>query len=725
MSTSAQAMAALKLASGLTGNNGTLGNTFGGAGNSLGILSGLQQGGVRGYTNAALNAGKLAGRFTGDPTINQGVGALANAYNIYNGLQQGGVAGYGGAAASAGQLAGNLLNNPALSTVSGYVAAPLALYNFGKNWKSGATGSDAASGVAAGAAVGSVVPVVGTALGALIGGAGGALSSAFGPGAIDPETHAVQGLLDYVGANPQQGKRAASQIDNPYLGLAGLMDRRESTLPMYQQYGRAGEQKFATDLTGNINDAFTAGKGIDTGPLKGDVWSKDPSTGNYILTTPTGGKTIVPASEAASQVYNSTVDPWVSGMGSGWNNVGSTYQDTTKGLLTDMVSQYMSGQAPTNWKAIGGDSPFANLTSFAGGPTPPTTGAPATAAATTPSLHQGATQVLAAEGGLMKKKRSALRAAYSPAHFDEGGDVGDSLDYFTPTAGGNTPYEFNDPSMQDLSGYFDSSNPLNGLNMDLGNAGENVVNVQNDPSAYGVNSGGGSSGGGGALSALQSLVQQHPSLQYAALLPLLSGLFGGSSQAKAPATPPGFSPGVASTMGAPTSMRTQNQMNPNTDWYTYGQHPEASFYSNNQLPFIPGYSPSSTAPQQPQAPSPTGAPNMNAQPLSPGLQGRAVMAHGGALSSTFDSSQQSYVPDPGHGDGTSDDVNAKVSGGEYVMDGGTVSMLGNGSNEAGARRLDELRQRLRKDVGKTLVKGKQFMKAKKPEQYLRKTGTGG
>jgi len=53
------------------------------------------------------------------------------------------------------------------------------------------------------------------------------------------------------------------------------------------------------------------------------------------------------------------------------------------------------------------------------------------------------------------------------------------------------------------------------------------------------------------------------------------------------------------------------------------------------------------------------------------------------------------------------------------MDAGTVSMLGNGSNEAGSRALDQLRQRIRKHAGKHLVKGKQFMKAKPPEAYLR------
>ena len=36
-----------------------------------------------------------------------------------------------------------------------------------------------------------------------------------------------------------------------------------------------------------------------------------------------------------------------------------------------------------------------------------------------------------------------------------------------------------------------------------------------------------------------------------------------------------------------------------------------------------------------------------------------------------------------------------LSDGEYVMDAETVSALGDGSNDAGAKRLDEMRERLR------------------------------
>jgi hypothetical protein len=59
----------------------------------------------------------------------------------------------------------------------------------------------------------------------------------------------------------------------------------------------------------------------------------------------------------------------------------------------------------------------------------------------------------------------------------------------------------------------------------------------------------------------------------------------------------------------------------------------------------------------------------------------------------------------GPGDGTSDDIPARLANGEYVMDAQTVSMLGNGSNDAGAKKLDAWRQNIRKQKGKALAKG--------------------
>lgn len=49
----------------------------------------------------------------------------------------------------------------------------------------------------------------------------------------------------------------------------------------------------------------------------------------------------------------------------------------------------------------------------------------------------------------------------------------------------------------------------------------------------------------------------------------------------------------------------------------------------------------------------------------------------------------------GEGGGQDDMVDAKLSPGEYVFDADVVSALGDGSNEEGARRLDEMRERIR------------------------------
>lgn len=84
-------------------------------------------------------------------------------------------------------------------------------------------------------------------------------------------------------------------------------------------------------------------------------------------------------------------------------------------------------------------------------------------------------------------------------------------------------------------------------------------------------------------------------------------------------------------------------------------------------------------------------------------------AHGG----------DAFVPDRGTGDGRSDNVDARLSPGEYIMDGETVALLGNGNNNAGARKLDQMRHNLRKQKGKALAKGKFSPNAKDPEDYIK------
>lgn len=73
----------------------------------------------------------------------------------------------------------------------------------------------------------------------------------------------------------------------------------------------------------------------------------------------------------------------------------------------------------------------------------------------------------------------------------------------------------------------------------------------------------------------------------------------------------------------------------------------------------------------------------------------------------------------GRGTGRSDEIPARLSDGEYVMDAETVSMLGDGSTDAGAKKLDQLRANLRKHKGKNLSKGKFSDNAKNPAEYMK------
>lgn len=70
-------------------------------------------------------------------------------------------------------------------------------------------------------------------------------------------------------------------------------------------------------------------------------------------------------------------------------------------------------------------------------------------------------------------------------------------------------------------------------------------------------------------------------------------------------------------------------------------------------------------------------------------------------------------------DGRSDHIPAMLSDGEYVIDAETVALLGNGSNEAGANRLEGMRQEVRKQKGKALAKGKFSSNAKSPLAYIK------
>lgn len=324
-----------------SGSGSTIANAAGAIGSAANIYGGVQRGGVAGYGSAAAGATQLGAKYgafgSNSKAFGNYAGGASNILGIYSGLKQGGAAGYSNAAVSgaalgarAGAFGGY---SGAVGKYAGYAAIPLAVYDFAKNGTaSGRTGSDAATGAMDGAAIGTaIMPGIGTVVGGVIGGAAGAIASAFGNGAVDPENANFNSYTDAYNKAPagQQGQVAAS-VQNPYLPLAGYFDLRSNQLkgsnPLYQAYGRKGEAQFTTDMVGQINKAVANGT--------------------------------VSKTDSPQTVYNKVVNPWINSFGN-WQD---SNKNAMQGLLQQMTQQFMTGQAGSQWRAIGGDAPFKNLT---------------------------------------------------------------------------------------------------------------------------------------------------------------------------------------------------------------------------------------------------------------------------------------------------------------------------------------------------------------------------
>jgi|GEM_PF-3870421 len=122
---------------------------------------------------------------------------------------------------------------------------------------------------------------------------------------------------------------------------------------------------------------------------------------------------------------------------------------------------------------------------------------------------------------------------------------------------------------------------------------------------------------------------------------------------------------------------------------------------------------------------PGGAPPMPQQPLRPfdGNPVRPMLAHGGELGRDHPRGHRAQGLLDGPGDGTSDDiVPAALSQGEYVIPAHVVAALGNGSNKAGAARLDELQKNVRMKTGQAMARNQHPTgknRAKSPAAYMR------
>jgi len=122
----------------------------------------------------------------------------------------------------------------------------------------------------------------------------------------------------------------------------------------------------------------------------------------------------------------------------------------------------------------------------------------------------------------------------------------------------------------------------------------------------------------------------------------------------------------------------------------------------------------------------TGGEHQFFQPGPVGPSGPATSSPGGPnvhLNDPIDFTREPVMRSGGHyikgaGTGRSDEIDAKLSNDEYVMDAETVALLGDGSPEAGAKKLDQLRANIRMHKGKQLAKGKFSANAKDPAEYL-------
>ena len=207
-------------------------------------------------------------------------------------------------------------------------------------------------------------------------------------------------------------------------------------------------------------------------------------------------------------------------------------------------------------------------------------------------------------------------------------------------------------------------------------------------------------------------------------LPLLGALGRGEDEERPPSA---VRPGFEESLPLYTMNRKFRGLPSEADYFTYGQM--GAPYSGQQLFLEPDPFPMEPSPDE-AGELEGGAGALGAMAQQTALYGPQGFQRGGEfdyweqnedISNTIPtvSAQGRYVKGPGTG--RSDDIEARLSDGEYVMDAETVALLGDGSGDEGAKRLDAMRENLRKHKAKNLSKGEFSHKAKSPETYMRKT----
>lgn len=357
---------------------------------------------------------------------------------------------------------------------------------------------------------------------------------------------------------------------------------------------------------------------------------------------------------------------------------------------------------------------------------------------------------------------SALQSVYRSSfanrpRYDDGGstyfsDPSNQPGYVSPTPI-TTDYSpsVSVPSSADISNNIGAPISLPGNSPSNPSQGSLGSGVQKVLQSLGL--GGSNTSNSAALAAgLQILgaVGQMQKAKSAGTLPALPALPGAATVAGSGAGLSAYGPGgngysyqnyqpSTSSAGLGYAPRTQSATRPS--YFTYGQGPETQFFQQVQPQggqITPvgnarggrvGYAmggPMMGTPQlggalsrpmpNPMAQPTTGTP-MTPRPMTGPQNPPSTMmqrmqsagrpfAHGGMTAPTEmpATGQARYVQGPG--DGTNDQIPARLSAGEYVLDAQTVSMLGNGDNKAGASALDKFRENLRKHKGGALSQGK-------------------
>lgn len=190
----------------------------------------------------------------------------------------------------------------------------------------------------------------------------------------------------------------------------------------------------------------------------------------------------------------------------------------------------------------------------------------------------------------------------------------------------------------------------------------------------------------------------------------------------------GIDPSLASViMNNPDTLQQLMANSSQSSYYTYGQPAPTAQTTLGSTLGAPATAPApamgSMAPVMNTAgvgtPSTAGGlpslPTLSALPkvAKGGLVG---YAGGGHIPEFSTGAGMNYVR--GRGDGQSDDIPAMLADGEYVFDADIVSALGNGSNEAGARLLDKMRENIRAHK-RSAPTNKIPPKAKSPLEYLK------